>query len=542
LRPLPYRKRRAYDSNGNRISLTYPGNKVVNYGFDALNRIIAFTNWLNGIVTYAYDSRGNLIAATNANSTTASYDYDTADRLVGLTNAAPDASVIAAYAVSLDGIGNHTQATHNQPLFPILANQTNNYAYDFDNRLVTIDGQTVTHNANGDLTGIGTNSYAYDFEDRLVQLLLTNTFTYDGLGNRLARTVNGQARRFVLDRMGALTQILVENDTNNSPVAYYVYGLGLAERISSGGTVATYHFNLQGSTVALTDSSGKVTDSYAYDSFGVLANADGDSLQPFRYLGRYDIVDDSTGLLYARARFFSPQLGRFLTKDTATSKDNDGQSLNRFVYALNNPLRFRDATGFVATEGSFASSSGNSDQNHAYLVLSGESLFDIGEYLFEALHVDVGLESHVDVQYGGLSVGQLRINPGSSIDIAGISGALRFAGIASTLYGLADTGAQEIASRGATFSSFISDVEHAPSAVVYGFQNPDALLTAFTEGVTSATAVDLDLLSFGVLHVHGQDIQNALESNNNPPSTIRPLIMGNPVEPLFMAQPSGPIY
>jgi RHS repeat-associated protein len=345
----------SYDHNGNRISLTYPGSKIVNYGFDVLNRMTALTNWLNGVVTYAYDNRGNLLAATNANSTTVSYGYDVADRLVGITNAAPDASVIAAYALTLDGVGNHMQATHNQPLFPILSNQTNNYAYDSDNRLVTIDGHMVTHNGNGDLTGIGTNFYSYDFEDRLVQLSITNTFTYDGLGNRLARMVNGQNRRFVLDRLGALTQMLVENDTNNSPVAYYVYGLGLTERISADKTVSTYHFNLQGSAIALTDLSGNVTDSYAYDSFGILANSDGDSPQPFRYLGLYGIVDDSTGLLYARARYFSPQLGRFLTKDIATSKDNDGQSLNRFVYALNNPLRFRDATGLVATEGNFLS-------------------------------------------------------------------------------------------------------------------------------------------------------------------------------------------
>jgi|CZKV01.1.fsa_nt_gi RHS repeat-associated protein len=340
-----------FDANGNRVSLTYPGNKTVNYSFDVLNRMTTFTNWLNGVVTYSYDSRGNLISAANANNTAAAYAYDVADRLVALTNAAPDASVIAAYVVTLDGIGNHTQAAHNQPLFPILPNQTNNYAYDSDNRLVTIDSKTVTHNANGDLTNIGTNSYSYDFEDWLVQVSLTNTFTYDGLGNRLARTGSGQARRFILDRMGALTQVLVENDTNNSPVAYYVYGLGLAEQILPGGTVATYHYNIQGSTVALTGSGGNITDSYAFDSFGVLANTNGSSPQPFRYLGRYGIVDDSTGLLYARARYFSPQLGRFITKDIATSKDNDGQSLNRFVYALNNPVRFRDASGLVATEG-----------------------------------------------------------------------------------------------------------------------------------------------------------------------------------------------
>jgi RHS repeat-associated protein len=157
--------------------------------------------------------------------------------------------------------------------------------------------------------------------------------------------------------MGALTQVLVENDTNNSPVAYYVYGLGLAERITPDGTVVTYHYNIQGSTVALTDSGGDITDSYAYDSFGVLANSDGVSPQPFRYLGRYGILDDRTGLLYARARYWNPQLGRFLTKDPVTGKDGDSQSLNRYLYTLNNPLRFVDPSGMFSGE-TFGSSVG----------------------------------------------------------------------------------------------------------------------------------------------------------------------------------------
>ena len=264
-----------YDANGNRVSLTYPGNKVVSYGFDSLNRLTALTNWLGGIITYSYDARGNLIAATNANGTSTVYGYDLANRLVTLTNFAPNGSVIAGYALTLDGVGNHRQATHEQPLFPILSNQTNNYTYDSDNRLTAIDGQTVMHNANGDLTGIGPNTYAYDVENRLTQFTLTNvsgTCAYDGLGNRLTRTVNGQARGFVLDRTGAMTQVLVEMETNGTPVAYYVYGIGLAQRITPDGQTTTYQFNIQGSTVALTDSSGTITDSYAYDSFGVLAD------------------------------------------------------------------------------------------------------------------------------------------------------------------------------------------------------------------------------------------------------------------------------
>lgn len=65
-------------------------------------------------------------------------------------------------------------------------------------------------------------------------------------------------------------------------------------------------------------------------------------------------MDDSTGLLYARARYFSPQLSCFITKDPVTGKDSNSQSLNRYVYALNNPLRFFDPSGLSAREGRFA--------------------------------------------------------------------------------------------------------------------------------------------------------------------------------------------
>jgi RHS repeat-associated protein len=168
--------------------------------------------------------------------------------------------------------------------------------------------------------------------------------------------------------MGALTQVLVESATNNAPIAFYIYGVGLAERITPGGQVSTYHFNLQGSTVALTDSGGNVTDTYAFDSFGVLANLDGDSPQPFRYLGRYGIIDDSTGLLYARARYFSPQLGRFITKDPITGRDSDAQSLNRYVYALNCPLSLHDVNGLCASQPQ--TYSGATDANHVGLLMT----------------------------------------------------------------------------------------------------------------------------------------------------------------------------
>lgn len=487
----------SFDANGNRVSLTYPGNKTVNYGFDALNRMTALTNWQNGVVNYSYDTQGNLISTTHANGTTAAYVYDAANRLIALTNTSPSAGVIAAYALALDSIGNQRQETREQPLFPILPNQTNNYAYNSDNRLLTIDGQIVTHNLNGNLTAIGTNAtYAYDFADRLVQFAVTNvsgTCSYDGLGNRLARTVNGQIEHFVLDRMGALTQVLAEVGTNGSPISYYVYGLGLAQRISANGAVATYHFDIQSSTIAITDSGGNVTDSYAYDSFGVLANSDGGSAQPFHYLGRYGIMDDGNSLLYARARYFSPQLGRFLTKDPVTGKDSDSQSLNRYVYALNNPVRFRDTSGFTAQE------------------FNGSSHLSWSEFLVET--------SFFTAEKGGEYL--LRLKPGNrayeifedlarhghSIDFRGLGFTLNIAGKAFSVYSTSRGFVEELGSRGVTFNSFIDSYRNIGANIEFGLQHGDVLLDAATKGVTSATAFTLNTLSLGLLNVHGEDVE-----------------------------------
>jgi len=89
---------------------------------------------------------------------------------------------------------------------------------------------------------------------------------YDGLGNRLSIVENGFERRFILDRGPPLSQVLAETDAAGNILAHYVYGLGLVERIAADNTSATYHFNLVGTTLALTDANGAVTDAYSYDA------------------------------------------------------------------------------------------------------------------------------------------------------------------------------------------------------------------------------------------------------------------------------------
>jgi RHS repeat-associated protein len=56
---------------------------------------------------------------------------------------------------------------------------------------------------------------------------------------------------------------------------------------------------------------------------------------------------DSTGLYYYGARYYDPAIGRFISADTIVPNSANPQSLNRYSYCLNNPLKYVDPSGHV---------------------------------------------------------------------------------------------------------------------------------------------------------------------------------------------------
>ncbi|MFC1953475.1 RHS repeat-associated core domain-containing protein, partial [Chloroflexota bacterium] len=54
---------------------------------------------------------------------------------------------------------------------------------------------------------------------------------------------------------------------------------------------------------------------------------------------------DGTGLYYYNARYYDPEIGRFISPDTIIPNPANPQSFNRYSYVLNNPLRYTDPTG-----------------------------------------------------------------------------------------------------------------------------------------------------------------------------------------------------
>ena len=341
-----------YDAAGNRTAVLYPNGKQVTYSYDALNRLATVTDWLGKVTGYTYDDASNLAAVLNPNQTTVSYTYDNAERLVKLANTKADSSLLAGYDLTLDAVGNRTGINRVEPLAPRFKKKSEVYAYDNDNRLLKINTDPVTHDADGNLTAKPGATYQYDFEDRLLTVSgnASAQYGYDGVGNRLRAVRNSVETRYTLDIAGPLSNVLVENDAAGNPLAYYVHGLGLISRITPSGDVRYYHYDTIGSTVALTDNGGNMTDAYTYAPFGQVLNTQGSVNNPFRYVGQFGVMEEGNGLQFMRARYYDSGVGRFVGKDPLVGNVWNSQSRNQYAYALNDPVRFFDASGLSAQE------------------------------------------------------------------------------------------------------------------------------------------------------------------------------------------------
>jgi RHS repeat-associated protein len=110
---------------------------------------------------------------------------------------------------------------------------------------------------------------------------------------------------------------------------------------STAGYAGTYyyHFDALGSVVALTNSSGNTVEVYEYDVFGRVGATDASHPNRFMFTGRE--FDRETGLYYYRARYYNPQIGRFLQTDPI----GYGDGMNWYAYCGNNAVNCNDPLG-----------------------------------------------------------------------------------------------------------------------------------------------------------------------------------------------------
>jgi RHS repeat-associated protein len=265
-------------------------------------------------------------ALTTTLTRTIVYTYD---NLYRLTNATYSTGEVFTY--TYDPAGNRkTQTT--------LAGTTV-YTYDAANRLTQVDGQSYTWDNNGNLLSDGSRTFTYDTENRLTSVVsggITSTFKYNGDGDRYAQTVNGITTDYVLDPVG-LAQVLME--TTGGQSKHYLPGLAQYDATNGWQYVTS---DRVGSVRLLVKPNGEVALSQSFDPFGNVLERTGAGQSSFGYTGEQT---DPTGLVFLRARYYDPRIGRFLTADSVVPDPLSSMGWNRYAYVGNNPVNLSDPSG-----------------------------------------------------------------------------------------------------------------------------------------------------------------------------------------------------
>jgi RHS repeat-associated protein len=163
-------------------------------------------------------------------------------------------------------------------------------------------------------------------------------YVYDGDGKRIQVTEDNMTTTYIY------ASFIVLYEENTTGTATYIYGPtgALAKRTTINEETNTfyYHTDRLGSTRLITDSNKNIVAAVTYHPFGELSTMGGIEHYLFNRKEK-----DSTGLYYYGARYYDPDLGRFISRDPFRGRVAKPQSLNRYTYCLNSPLKYIDLWG-----------------------------------------------------------------------------------------------------------------------------------------------------------------------------------------------------
>jgi len=168
-------------------------------------------------------------------------------------------------------------------------------------------------------------------------------YTYDPAGRRIEKKYDGTT---VVKYLYDGDHCIAEYDGNNNLLRKYLYGPAVDEPISMidvehSNATYYYHFDGLGSVIGLTNASGTTAVLYEYSVYGQVAASDPNHPNRFMFTGRE--FDKETGLYYYRARYYNPEIGRFLQTDPI----GYGAGMNLYAYCGNRPIVFADPSGLA---------------------------------------------------------------------------------------------------------------------------------------------------------------------------------------------------
>ncbi|MBI5050293.1 MAG: RHS domain-containing protein [Nitrospirae bacterium] len=250
-----------YDLNGNPLTITYPGGRVVTYTYNQLNKITSVTDTFSGVTktlanNITYLPFGDVTSITQGNGIITAKTYDNRNRLNSL-----NIGTLKQLSYTRDNTGNITAVTDN-------LDATKNKAFVYDNfyRLTQATGSWGSLNYSYDgagnrqteTTATGLTNYLYN-ANRLVSGIGEKTFnfTYDNNGN----TISDNSRQYIYNQNQRLTQV---TDTGAVLGEYIYNGNGQRVKKTIDGQTTIFHYDLQGMLIAESTNTGTITNEYVY--------------------------------------------------------------------------------------------------------------------------------------------------------------------------------------------------------------------------------------------------------------------------------------
>jgi RHS repeat-associated protein len=298
--------------------------------YDLLNRLTGYTVAGPGVSlsrTMRYNSAGSITEKSDVCATTNCYAY-----------AGSQPHALSAIVGTYQGVTNP------------------NFFYDANGNLSCLTAAALCDGTAAETVGWT----SFNMVSQVLQGGTTVSLLYDPEHARIQQTAPEGTTLYLNDpASGAMTEHFTPT---SGPITWRNYitvdGKIVAERSTTGSSATVRYFVLDhlGSTVALTDETGHLVESDAYDAWGRPRNAATGadnptcppSAPPFSnrgYTGQEHMPD--VCLVNMNARIYDPTLGKFLSPDDVVPDAYNGQSYNRYTYVDDNPLSYDNPTGHV---------------------------------------------------------------------------------------------------------------------------------------------------------------------------------------------------
>ena len=293
------------------------------------------------LLYHNYDANKNITRILDYSDPGRSYhkymSYDGLDRL--LTANASNAWGNGTF--KYDPLGNLRQKT--------LGNRTVNISVNSMNRVSYVNDAGVSrsygYDSRGNVTNNGERIFTYDRSNQPTYMSGAGTYKYDGNHKRVKSVVNGKTTYSVYGLSGDL--LYTDKATDNKKIEY-IQAAGIPIARLENGVPSYMHADLLGSALSSTTSTGGIKWREQYTPFGEKwLNPQGNK-DDVGFTGH--VQDDATGLTYMQARYYDPDIGRFLSIDPVGFRASKPALFNRYSYASNNPYRYIDPDGRDSTD------------------------------------------------------------------------------------------------------------------------------------------------------------------------------------------------